>query len=942
MCLPMPTLREKIEADARVRLVVTPGHTTAQELPRFKAFLKFETNRLRLAHRAGEEGGLESCRARSLVLDLLLRAMWDTTRATLSAQAQREFPPLALVALGGYGRGELNPHSDADLMFLHEGQVVAGGARPLPHLEKLMEGVATPLWDLGLKPGNCVRTIEDCVQVANDPTDSRSVETKTSLIEARLIAGDEKLFRRFEKAVLTKCIQGHEDAYVKARLADQSARRSKFGDSATMQEPNVKNGCGGLRDYQNLLWMAWFKYRVRTLQELEHRGVLPHAERLQLEAAYDFLLHLRNELHYHTNRATDVLTKALQPAVARQFGFKQPAPSVRIEKFMREVYTHTRAVHLITRTLEQRLALVPSPEKRLPFLGWFSRGKKPAAPPPGEVVDGFYFADGQIVQTGNDVLREEPLRLMRAFLHAQQRGLRLHPDLAQLMRNQLDLVDREFLRDQHVRETFLTILNHRGNVGAVLREMAEVGLLARYLPEFGRLSNLVQHEFYHQYTADEHTVQCLEQVDRVWDAAGPPYAEYAPLLQQLERPFVLYLALLLHDVGKAGEHTDHAIASVTAARKAAARLALDEPTVETLCRVIEHHILPARTSQLRDLDDPAVIRRFAETVRDVETLRLLTVLTFADSRATSDKLWNGFKDSLLWMLFRRTLPLLVGGTEFQRAEAEHREALREELRPRLQAPVDEEQLQAHFANLPSRYFQIHDAAAIRDDLQFAAEFMWRQVTADADVLKPVIHWRDLPDRACQAVKVCTWDREGLFGKIAGCLSAAGFNILSAQVFTRADSLALDTFFVTDGHTGDLADAPRLERFNALLSRVLTGHEADLRGLIAKQRSLRTPYQPCEGQAIPTRVALDNKLSETRTIVELETEDRIGLLFAVSQTLSELGVDISTAKICTERGAAMDSFYVSEPDGGKIMAPERIRLIERSLKHAIQLLDLVGK
>lgn len=938
----MPSLSDKIAADAVARLAVPPGQTTAQELPRYKAFLRFETHRLRMAHRAGEEGGLGICQARAAMLDALLQSMWNVTRATMSPQAQREFPALALIALGGYGRGELNPHSDTDVMFLHEGQVVAGGARPLPHLEKLLEGIATPLWDLGLKPGTCVRSIEDCVQVANDPADPRSVETRTSLIEARLVVGDKKLFQRFERAVLTKCVEGHEDAYVKARLADQAARRAKYGNSATMQEPNVKNGCGGLRDYQNLLWMAWFKYRVHTLQELEHRGVLPHAEREQLQAAYDFLLKLRTELHYHTNRGTDVLSKALQPAVARQFGFKQTSPSLRIEKFMREVYTHTKAVYLITRTLEQRLALLPSPGKRLPLLSWFSRGRKAPAPPPGECLDGFHFTGGQIVQAHPDALREQPARMMRAFLHAQQRGLTLHPDLAQLMRNQLGLVDREFLRDQHVRETFLAILDHRGNVGGVLREMSEVGLLALYLPEFGRLANLVQHEFYHQYTADEHTVQCLEQVDRVWDAAGPMYAEYAPVLQQIERPFVLYLALLLHDVGKAGEHTDHAIASVVEARKVADRLALDEATTETLCRVIEHHILAARTSQLRDLDDPSVVRRFAETMTDAETLRLLTVLTFADAQATSDKLWTGFKNSLLWMLYRRTVPLLIGGTEFQRAEAEHRAALREELRPELPPRVDAEQLDAHFNHLPPRYFQIHDLAEIREDLELAAEFMWRQVTAQKDVLRPVIRWQNLPDRACQAVKVCTWDRSGLFGKIAGCLSAAGFNILSAQVFTRADSIALDTFFVTDGQSGDLAEPPRLERFNDLLSRVLTGHETDLRSLIAKQRSLRTLYQAYEGQQIPTRVVVNNQLSDTRTILELETEDRIGLLFAISQTLAELGVDISTAKICTERGAAMDSFYVSEPDGSKITATERIGMIERSLLHAIKLLETPAK
>jgi [protein-PII] uridylyltransferase len=930
----MPTLIEKIEADAAARLVVPPGRTGAQELARFKTFLKLETHRLKMAHRAGG-GGREICQARAVVLDLILRGLWTAARNSLTAQAQREFPPLALVALGGYGRGELNPHSDIDLMFLHDGQVVAHQTRPLPHLEKLMDGVLLPLWDLGLKLGHSVRTVGDCVEMANLRNDPRSMETKTSLIEARLVAGDAKLFAQLEKTVAAKCIARREDEYIQARLADQVTRHGKFGDSASMQEPNIKSGCGGLRDVQSLLWMALFRYRTRSLRELEERELISHAEALQIEAAYDYLLRVRNELHYHSNRATDALTKSLQPAVARQFGFKDASPSRRIEKFMRELYGHTRNIYLITRTLEQRLALLPQPGRRPSLLQFWRR----AAPKPaGEPVDGFLFVDQQVLQASNRIFRDQPRRLMRAFLHAQQRGLKLHPDLAQLIRNQLDLVDRDFLRDEHVRESFLTILNQRGNVGAVLRDMHDVGLLGRYVPEFGKLACLVQHEFYHQYTADEHTVQCLEQVDRVWEAKHPPYSPYAPLLQGLERPFLLYLALLLHDVGKAQDHHDHAKASSAMARRAARRLALDPAAIDTLCRVIENHLLAARTCQLRDLDDPGVIRAFARTMQSTEMLNLLTLHTFADSQATSDKLWTGFKDALLWSLHRKTIAVLTGGTEFIRAGELEREKLMAQVRELLEPPLTREELEAHFAHLPQRYFEANSAREILEDIKVSHQFMELLVLAADRGLEPAIRWQPLPDRACDAVKISTWDRAGLFGKIAGCFSATGFNILSAQIFTRADGIALDTFAVTNAQTGALADREQRARFNELLIQALSGKALDLRALISRQRGIRPLYQSYEGERLPTRVTFDNSVSESRTVIEIETEDRIGLLFAISQTLAELGLDISTAKVCTEKGAAIDSFYVSDLVGNKVTDAERLKLVERELQHAIYSLD----
>ncbi len=928
ICAFVQDLLKKIEANARTRLPLPPNADTAEKLARYKGFLKVETHRLKLLHRSGGSG-FEVCRGRAAILDALLRHLWETARSSLSAQAQKEFPPLALVAIGGYGRGELNPHSDIDFMFLHDGQIAAG--KPLPYLSRLIDGVLYPLWDVGLKVGHAVRSMDDCVNVANS-----DMQSKTSLIEARLIVGEEALFAKFQKTLVSKCVVGFVEKYIAMRLEDQATRRTKFGNSACMQEPNIKNGCGGLRDFQNLLWMAFFKYRTRSLRDLERDEFVSEAERKQLEAAYDFLLRVRTELHYHVNRALDVLGKNLQPAVAHNLGYGDRSPSKRIEKFMRDLYTHMRNIFLITRTLEQRMALRPAGQGLLSLRAWLPQRRREP-----EIVDGFKFIKGEIHAVSSRIFRDSPRRLMRVFLHAQQRRLTLHPDLAQLIRNQLSLVDRDFLSDEQVAETFLTLLDRRGEVAPILRAMHEVNLLGKYIPEFGKLTCLVQHEFYHQYAADEHTLVCLEQLDRVWEARDDPYKNYAPLFQGLDRPRVLYLALLLHDVGKAERHKQgrHPEVSAAMAMRAAKRLHLDSAVALTLRTIVENHLVMASISQRRDLDDTAVVSQFARQIGTPEALNLLALLTFADAQGTSDKLWNGFKDALLWDLYARAMPLLTGGTEFIRAGKAQHELLLQEVRKLAPAELSEEELQAHFTALPPRYFQIHTAAEILDDLVLTHRFLDRQVLEDGKAWSPLTAWRDERNRGYNLVKVCTWDRAGLFSKIAGSFSAVGLNILGAQIFTRADSVALDAFFVNDAVSGNLATRGQHDEFGSLLDQVLTGEAVDLPALIRRQIVTRPRYQAYIGERIPTQIRLDNEASESRTLIEIETEDRLGLLYTISQTLAELALDISAARIVTERGAAIDSFYVRELDGNQVVSVERQLLIEDRLRSAIHRLDV---
>jgi [protein-PII] uridylyltransferase len=921
----MPTLLEKIESDAARRLPLPPNRPPNKEVARYNNFLKLERHRLKMLHRAGA-GGREVCHTQAAVFDVLIRYVLEAVKSQLPPN--QTAPLFALVAIGGYGRGELNPHSDIDIMFLHSGGLVSNG-KPNAYLSAVTDGLLYTLWDMGLKVGHSVRSIEDCVKIANS-----DMQSKTSLLEARLVTGDKALFDRMQVVVLAKCVRGFEESYIEARINDQETRRTKFGNSACMQEPNIKNGCGGLRDYQNLVWMALFKYRVRSLKELEQRELISESERKQLDAAYDFLLWVRNELHYQTSRAGDVVPKSLQPSIAHSLGYTDRSPSKRLEQFMRDLYTHMRKIYLITRTVEQRLALLPQP-KRLPSIrAWIRSGRQRALQ---QLVDGFKCLDGEIRPVSNRVFRDQPRRLMRVFLYAQQRGLKLHPDLDQLIRNNLHLVDRSFLRDQHVHDTFLEILHQRGNVAPLLRSMHEVGFLGKYLPEFGRLTCLVQHEFYHQYTADEHTLVCLEKLDQIWEAKEPPFSNYIPIFQQVERPFVLYLALLLHDAGKASSEGRHEEVGARLATTVAKRLGLDGTVTHTLRLIIENHLAMIQISQRRDLDDPAVIRNFASQIQSSENLCMLTLHTFSDSQGTSSQLWNGFKDSLLLTLHAKAMQVLTGGVDFIRAEVKQRELLAEEVRALVPKTFADEEVQAHFDHLPPRYFQVHSAKEIVADLALAHRFMHLQVDEEDKALEPVITWHNEPDRGYTSVHICTWDRAGLFSKITGCLTAAGLNIHSAQIYTRTDGIILDTFFVTDAKTGVLAKREEREKFERLLPENLTGH-MDLAALIARQKVSSPLYKSPGSERLPTSIHFDNEMSDYYTIIDIVTEDRVGLLYIISQAFSELHLDISLAKICTEKGAAIDTFYVCQADSHKVRSPEYQQFIMDQLRGAIASLD----
>lgn len=919
----MPSLRTQFEADAAALLAGCAGQKPTEVLARFARYRQRQEARLKRLHRSGG-GGRQYCQARTAMIDVLVRHLWTAALASLPTQPHPPLPALALVALGGYGRGELNPFSDLDLMLLHHSDGAEASAAE-PQLQLLVQQVFLPLFDLGFKVGYSVRTVDEAVEVAN-----QDMQSKTSLLEARLIVGPAELFAQLQVSLIARCLAGQEQEYLAARLQDQAERRARHGNSPTMQEPHLKNGCGGLRDYHNVLWMAWVRYRTRSLAALQQRELLSPTERRQLAAAHDFLLRVRTELHYQAGRAADVLTRHLQPAVAYRLGYTDRSPLRRLERFMRDLFWHMRNVHLISCSFEERMAAEPTqgPLRRA------ARASRPhARSGKGAVFDGFQVQGPYLKPCRATVFRRQPSRLMRVFLHAHQRGLRLHPDLTRLVRRHLALVGRAFRQDPQVHRTFVELLNERGHVAATLRAMHETGLLGRYLPEFGRLTCLVQHEFFHLYAADEHTLQCLEQLDQIWAATGPPLDKYRPLLQEIETPGLLRLALLLHDAGKARPVARHAPVSAQLARRVARRLGLDEADRQALGLLVEHHLAMAQISQRHDLDDPAVIERFARLVQTPENLRMLTLLTVADTRATSDQLWTGFKDTLLFTLYRRASEVLARGPAALQAQQQRKEHLAREVTALLPSTVGPDEIEAHFGHLPGRYFRALDARDIAADLLLVHRFLRHQADPQANRLAPVLGWHDAPERGCSVVKVVAWDRPGLFSKLAGSFSAAGINILSAQVFTRTDGIVLDTFQVTDPYLGGPVDARLHSRFEQLVRRALT-EQVDLWALIAAQKTPPPVGRPPPGVAIPTRITFDNSLSEHHTVLEIVTEDRVGLLYAISRALADCGLDIVLAKIATENGAAIDTFYVTELGGGQLMEAARQQQVEQRLRAAL--------
>ena len=916
---------DKVVTHAAERLILKPGAKPAEILNLYKQFIKLEEHRLRMHHRT-EASGHEIAQGRAQLMDVVLTHIFKAADGNFRKENGDQTVPLTLAAIGGFGRGELSPFSDIDIMFLHNQP--GRGTKAHPYVQSVVEQVLYMLWDIGLKVGHSTRSLDEAMDQAN-----RDMQSKTALIESRLITGNREIYDRFRELLVTKCVRGHEAEYIAARMQDQTERHEKYGDSIYLQEPNVKNGCGGLRDFQNLIWMAFFKYRALTLTELRKQGFLEAAEQRELEAAYEFILRVRNSLHYLTNRACDSIALSLQPAIAGELGYRHHDLLRRTEAFMRDYYHHARDIFLITNALAERMALQPPKFTRLSAL-LPRRGKKE------ETVDGFLLQNGVISAATPAVFREDPLRLLRVFRLAQQREAELSPALRNHIRQHLRLINRGFQLSTDARDTFLAILQPKGQVARILRLMHETEVLGKYVPEFGKLTCLVQHEFFHRYTADEHTLQVLEHLDRIIDAPQPPHDNYKKIFQQLEHPHILYLAILLHDVGKAANVDHHAEASVEMARKVAARLKLTPDQIAQLILLVRDHLKLSMLSQRRDIDDQATIDAAARIVHNEVNLDMLHLLTFADAAGTGMKNWSDWKESLLWALYHRTKQALAGPERARNILSRRIEQLYKEVSTKLKNELPLEEIYSHCELMPASYYINTSAEQIIQHLRVIHQFLTHQFDVEnpEDALAPVVDWQPHPAQGFSQVAICSWDRLGLFSKICGSFAYAGLNILRAQIYTRSDHVVLDLFDVCDQELSAVTDPHAVKTAESMLERTLTHREQiNFHELLARLRKERRPIPRIREATIPTVIEFDNEISPSRTIIEIQTEDRLGLLYTLTQTMSDLNLDISFAKISTEKGAAIDSFYVQDQHGQKLTDPAHLDDVKTKIQSAITLL-----
>src|SRR6058998_2030696 len=908
---------EQVLAHAANQLAATGARRPTEVLPLYKKFLKVEEHRLRLKHQAGG-GGREICARRAELVDVLLQYVFGAAATATRGNAALE-TPLALIALGGYGRGELNPFSDIDVMLLH-----GEGTRKIsPHLEEMVQQVLYLLWDSGFKVGHSTRSIKEAIVQAN-----HDMLTKTAMLESRFLAGDAKLAQEFREQFRSKCVNGYEREYVEMRMQDQVARHRKFGDSVYLQEPNLKSGCGGLRDYQNLLWITYFKEGSLSTNQLVGKDWLSESDQRRIERAYDFLLRLRTDLHYATGRATDVLHINLQEQIAKRLHYSPRNGQLRSEALMRDYYDHTRNILRVTERITEQFVsgyVTNKTHSLFSFLPLIRGDKTP-------IGDFFFVRNKQLHPARRDIFRKDPEQMMRAFELALERALDLSPELADLLSRNLGQVTRTYQYARGPRTIFKSILSQKGKVGRILRMMHRADFLGRYIPEFGQLTCLVQHEFLHRYTADEHTLVCIDKLDALTETNDPKLVAYRRIFEELEDPLVLYLALLLHDSGKAVGARPHSEASALFAQRVATRLQLSSEERKSLILLVDHHLTLSRTAQQRNLDDPATVMEFGRIVKHQRNLNKLMLLTLADGQGASPEAWSDWKESLVWELFHETSRYLADQKSYYDQTKIERESLQSAVSENL-PPDYADEIEAHFEFMPDHYFRATDVPEIIEHLKLFRSFLENVSDSGESPLAAAIKWKIMPEQGHSVVTFCTWERERLLAKVAGSFSVVPLNILSADVFPRGDNVVLSIFRVCDTKARPVTDPRDFELVEQALQRALEDESFDLLPLIEKAK--RQSRSVVSGIEFPTRIAIDNKTHPTYTLIEIQAPDRIGLLYDVLSCLDRENILIPLSRINTQAGAAIDTLYVVDGSNhAKVTDSNRIRAIQQHLKGAI--------
>lgn len=838
------------------------------------------------------------------LIDQLIRSVYEfaTTRAYPIANPTAG-EQLTLVATGGYGRGELAPFSDIDLMFLLPYKLTA-------HSEQVVEFVLYTLWDLGLKVGHATRSVEEAMRLSLD-----DLSIRTSLLEARWIWGSKPLFAEFKARMSKEVIQGSGPAFVEGKLAERDARHDRMGDTRYVLEPNIKEGKGGLRDLQTLFWIAKYLYQVEQLGELKDKGVLTASDIRMFTKAENFLWTVRCHLHYLTGRPEERLTFDIQSEIAQRMNYTDHTGTRGVERFMKHYFLIAKDVGDITRIL---CSVLEEQQNKSSLPNWLTnlRFRKVK-------VKGFRIEGGRLNLVSGEKLKSDPIKVLQLFELAQKHELDIHPQALRLVKQNLRLINNRLRADPEANRLFLDILTGI-RPDMTLMRLNEAGVMGRFIPDFGRVVAQMQYDMYHVYTVDEHTIRAIGILNGI--ETGKLKEDHPvswSVIGEVQSRRVLYLSVLLHDIAK-GRGGDHSILGAAVSEKLGPRLGLTDWETETVAWLVRYHLLMSNTALKRDIDDQKTVSDFVDIVQSPERLRLLLILTVADTRAVGPSVWNGWKAGLLRELYWRAQELLSGSGEVGRTSERVERAIRN-LQESL-TDVTPDEFERHIEIGHDRYWLSQDTETLVKQFR-----MIRTAEQKAESLR--IETRTLKKWTVTEITIYAPDHVGLFAAIAGAMSLAGVSVVDAKVQTLNNGMAIDTFWLQTPSGEPITSKSKIDTLKKRIRDALQGTVRAAREL-EKARDSALPSRTSVFKVAP-RVLIDNMASQNHTVIEINGRDRIGLLHDVTSTISQNGLQISSAHISTFGERVVDVFYVKDVFGLKVDAKQKLKRLHQTIMDAVE-------
>jgi [protein-PII] uridylyltransferase len=864
-----------------------------------KHFLNHYREEIKKMHRGGASGEAVVQAVTAMSDKMIIKLFQCITGDLSNVGKTRE--RLALVAIGGYGRGELNPYSDIDLMFLYKG-------KDSQHIEDIAQKLLYFLWDMRLDVGYSVRTIKDCAEMAASDT-----TVKTALLDARYLVGSRSLFNEFQKMMLTQILAKGSDTFIEEKVKEMETRREKYGSTVYTLEPNLKEGEGALRDLHSAMWVAKIKYKITAVRELIIKGILTEEELSVYSASLSYLWRLRNELHYRAGRKNDQLTFDAQTSLADFLGYVNRGKVLAVEEFMRDYYLHATKVKNLSAMLITKCTW--REEGALKILGYLIRR------PIGE---GFYIIKGELVIPDETSIAKEPARLMKIFEYAQKHGVALNIRVKSLVRSNLELINDKFRRNREVNASFLNILRTEKRLGETLQLMHDLEFLNRFIPEFENIYCKVQHDVYHIYTVDVHSLFAVDEIARLWRGE---HSKDLPLLTRLandvDKRELLVLAVLLHDMGK-GEGGGHADRGADQVPTIARRMGLSRECSERLEFLIRNHLLFAHIAQRRDLHDEKMIIQFSRQMGKSENLKMLYLLTYADIKAVGPDVWTEWKALLLQELYEKAFEVLERGDFRFEARSERVKKVKRKVIEILGDEFPKELVKEELKAMTTRHLLANPPAVLAEHVRIMLSL------GEHTMIEKIVHEAE---RGYTNYTICTLDVSGLFSRITGVMAANGMNILGAQIHTSTNGKVLDVLQVNSPQGFIVTDENRWKKVEEDMRQVLEG-KVRVSALVEKRRRptfLAEKPKP----RFPTRVEIDNEVSADYTVIDIYTHDKVGLLYQITSTLTELGLYIGVSKISTKVDQVADVFYVKDIFGHKIIRDDKLEEIKGRLIRAIE-------